>query len=78
MPHFYNGDPALLEKVESGLEPDKDKHVNFIDFEIVGTFFYNLYYFFGMSYVLNLDLRYANVCREKNPIKHRFNAATTN
>ncbi|XP_037037286.1 uncharacterized protein LOC119074990 [Bradysia coprophila] len=35
MPHFYNGDPVLLEKVESGLEPNKDKHAIFLDFEII-------------------------------------------
>lgn len=34
-PHFYNGDPSLLEKVESGLEPDKEKHEIRVDFEIV-------------------------------------------
>ena len=29
-PHFYGGDPALLEKV-SGLAPDKEKHQMQID-----------------------------------------------
>nr|QGW45469.1 sensory neuron membrane protein 1c [Bradysia odoriphaga] len=35
MPHFFNGDPALLEKIDSGLVPDKDKHAIFLDFEII-------------------------------------------
>lgn len=34
MPHFFKGDPKLLEDVE-GLEPSEEKHGIYIDFEIV-------------------------------------------
>lgn len=36
MPHFCNGEQSLFDKVESGIKPDREKHLNFIDFEIVG------------------------------------------
>lgn len=35
MPHFWNGDDSLFEKIESGLYPDKDKHEIFVNFEVV-------------------------------------------
>lgn len=35
MPHFYNADPSLMEKIESGLYPEKSKHEIYIDMETV-------------------------------------------
>lgn len=35
MPHFYNADPSLLDKIESGLSPDKSKHEIYMDMETV-------------------------------------------
>lgn len=35
LPHFYNGDPKLLDAIESGLYPEQDKHEIFIDMEPV-------------------------------------------
>lgn len=35
LPHFYLSDPALLEKIESGLSPDKEKHGIYMHFELV-------------------------------------------
>lgn len=35
LPHFYNGDAKLLEAVESGLYPEKEKHGIFLDIEPV-------------------------------------------
>lgn len=34
MPHFYNGEPSLLEGVD-GLSPDQSKHEIYVDFELV-------------------------------------------
>lgn len=38
MPHFWNGDESLFEKIESGIEPDKDKHEIFVNFEVVNIY----------------------------------------
>ncbi|KAJ6632868.1 Sensory neuron membrane protein 1 [Pseudolycoriella hygida] len=35
LPHFFKGDPSLFEKIESGLEPDEEKHGIRVDFEII-------------------------------------------
>lgn len=35
MPHFLYGDPSLLENIASGLNPDKDKHIIYMDMETV-------------------------------------------
>lgn len=34
-PHFYLGDPSLLQKIGSGLHPQKKKHEFFLNMEIV-------------------------------------------
>lgn len=34
-PHFYDGDPSLLENVASGLEPHEEQHEFFLNMEIV-------------------------------------------
>lgn len=36
LPHFYMADPKLLEGIESGLNPSKEKHGIELLFEIVG------------------------------------------
>lgn len=38
LPHFYNADPEVSAKIESGLEPDKEKHMIYVDLEIVSIF----------------------------------------
>lgn len=40
LPHFYDGDPKLLDAVESGLYPEKDKHEIFLDMEPVQNSIY--------------------------------------
>lgn len=35
MPHFYNADPSLLEKIAEGLYPDKQKHQIFLKTDLV-------------------------------------------
>lgn len=37
MPHFLNGDPALLGNIESGLNPVKEMHQIYVDMELVRT-----------------------------------------
>lgn len=37
MPHFLHGDPSLLENIASGLNPEKDKHIIYIDMETVNN-----------------------------------------
>lgn len=36
MPHFLHADPSLLENIASGLNPEKEKHIIYIDMETVG------------------------------------------
>lgn len=43
LPHFYKADPKLLDAIESGLNPSKEKHGIEILFEIVS---FNLCFFF--------------------------------
>lgn len=35
MPHFLNADPKLLESVASGLKPDHEKHIIFLEMEAI-------------------------------------------
>lgn len=35
MPHFYNADPSIFTKIESGITPNQTEHAVFIDFETV-------------------------------------------
>lgn len=38
MPHFYLGDESLLANIKSGLNPIKELHEIFVDFEIVSIY----------------------------------------
>lgn len=35
MPHFLNGDPVLAEAIASGMQPDRAKHMIYLDMETV-------------------------------------------
>lgn len=35
MPHFLNADPKLAEAIKSGMEPDREKHIIYIDMETI-------------------------------------------
>lgn len=39
-PHFYLADPALLEAVESGLEPVREKHATIVLLELVSNSYF--------------------------------------
>lgn len=53
MPHFYDAEPSLLRGIASGLNPNKEEHAIYLDFEIVRSHFFAIKKLCRMSFNQN-------------------------